>query len=47
VKAEGDKARLEKLLDYLRTGSPGSIVKKVFSSWGDYQGKYPAFRIEY
>jgi acylphosphatase len=47
VKAEGDEAQLEKLLDYLRVGSPGSIVKKVVFYWGDYQGKYSAFKVEY
>lgn len=47
VKAEGEKAQLEKLLDCLRIGPPGSIVKKVGSRWGDYQGNYPAFKIDY
>jgi len=47
VKAEGDKAQLDRLLEQLRTGPPGASVKRVEVDWSDYSGQFDNFSIRY
>ncbi len=47
VEAEGQKNRLEQLVAHLNMGSPASKVEKVITTWSEYTGKYPGFRIRY
>lgn len=47
VRAEGEKEKLEELLNYLRTGPSRAHVDRVDVEWSDYQGRYQGFSISY
>ncbi len=47
VKAEGERGRLEELIDRLKTGPPGARVEKVATNWSEYTGSYSGFSIRY
>jgi acylphosphatase len=47
VVAEGDRARLEKLVDYLGKGPPPARVVEVKTDWSEYRGIYRDFRVRY
>lgn len=47
IRVEGERQRLEKLVDYLHSGPPGSNVKEVDVSWSEYTGRYTGFNVEY
>jgi acylphosphatase len=47
VNAEGEKADLEKLLGYLKTGPPGSRVDEVKFDWAEYTGNFRDFSARY
>jgi len=47
VEAEGERKQLEKLIGYLKVGSPGARVEKVTVNWSEYTGKYSGFNIKY
>lgn len=47
VQAEGDKKRLEELLERLKAGPPGARVEKVETTWSDYKGLFKDFEIRY
>lgn len=47
VKAEGDKAQLDRLLEQVKTGPPGAWVKRVEVDWSDYSGQFDNFGIRY
>lgn len=47
VYAEGEKANLERLVGYLRTGSPASRVDEVVVDWPGGTGEFHDFRIRY
>lgn len=47
VQAEGERERLEKLIDYLKVGPRGARVEKVEARWSDYTGSYSEFGIRY
>ncbi len=47
VQAEGERGKLEKLIDYLKVGPPGARVEKVTSDWSEYSGSYSHFSIRY
>ena len=47
VRAEGERARLEKLISHLRTGPPRAVVEKIDVSWSEYSGGYSGFNIRY
>jgi len=47
VEAEGDKQRLDKLVEQLRIGPPGARVKRVEINWSDYSGQFSNFGIRY
>ncbi len=45
VYAEGDKPKLEKLLEFLKKGPPLARVDRVETVWGDSSGKHLDFSI--
>ena len=47
VQAEGEKIKLERLVGYLRTGSPASSVGEVITEWSDSTGEYTGFHITF
>lgn len=47
VFAEGERAQLEKLIGYLKIGSPASMVEGVTIEWAGCSGKYTTFSILY
>ena len=47
VHAEGERDKLEKLIDYLKLGPPGAKVERVESDWSEYTGAYSNFGIRY
>jgi acylphosphatase len=47
VQAEGKRAKLEKLIVYLKTGPPASRVANVTTEWSNFSGAYPTFSILY
>lgn len=47
VVAEGEKAHLEALLKFLRTGPSGARVERVEVKWGRSTGSFKGFEIKY
>ena len=47
VRAEGERQRIEKLVEYLKKGPPAARVEEVEVSWGAYTGDYSRFSIRY
>jgi acylphosphatase len=47
VMAEGERARLEQLLEILKTGPPRATVESVSVSWGEPGGEFTDFKIRY
>ncbi len=47
VQAEGERNKLEKLIDHLKIGPPGARVERVETSWSEYTANYPNFGIRY
>ena len=47
VQAEGERTKLEELIEYLKTGPPGARVEKTDITWSDYSGNYSCFSIRY
>jgi len=47
VNAEGEREKLQKLIDHLGVGPPAAKVEKVKTTWSEYTGSYPGFDIRY
>ena len=47
VQAEGERNKLEKLIEHLKVGPPAAKVEKVAINWSDYDGNYSSFSIRY
>ena len=47
VNAEGEREKLQRLIDYLRVGPPAARVEKVETDWSEYTGSYSGFDIRY
>jgi acylphosphatase len=43
VRAEGERANLEKLLEYLRKGPPAAGVEEVVVEWAEHRGGFTEF----
>lgn len=43
--AEGEKARVNDLVRFCRSGPPGARVMNVEVEWADYTGEFRGFRI--
>ncbi|MBF8304405.1 MAG: acylphosphatase-like protein [Dehalococcoidia bacterium] len=46
VQAEGNRDKLELLLDTVKVGPPGAKVEKVETIWSQYNGIFKAFEIK-
>ncbi len=47
VVAEGEKEKLEELIELLHVGPPHAVVEKVEVEWQDYTGDFDSFNIRY
>ena len=47
VVAEGQRERLERLLEHLRQGPRGARVHSVDVQWGEASGQYARFRVTF
>ena len=47
VNAEGEREKLQRLIDYLRVGPPAARVEKVETDWSEYTRSYSGFDIRY
>jgi acylphosphatase len=47
VRAEGERNRLEQLVNYLHKGPAAASVKRVETDWSEYTGDYSSFNIRY
>jgi acylphosphatase len=47
VQAEGEKAKLERLIGHLKMGPPGARVERVETDWSEHSGAYADFTIRY
>ena len=47
VQAEGEKQKLDRLIDQLNVGPSGARVKSVKIDWSDYSGQFTEFKIRY
>ena len=47
VQAEGERNKLERLIDYLKVGPPAAKVERVETNWSEYTGDYSDFNIRY
>lgn len=45
--AEGEKGKIESLIDRLREGPPISRVENVEVAWEEYTGEFSDFRVTY
>jgi acylphosphatase len=45
IQADGEKEKLEKLVEYLKIGPPAARVERVITTWSKYTGKYSHFTI--
>jgi acylphosphatase len=47
VRAEGERQKLEKLVEHLKAGPPAAWVKEVVAAWAEYTGDYARFSARY
>lgn len=47
VQAEGERNKLERLIEHLNAGPPGAKVERVEVNWSTYTGSYSGFAIRY
>ena len=47
VRAEGQRQKLEKLVEYLKAGPPAARVKEVGVEWEAYTGEFKGFNVTY
>ncbi len=47
VVAEGERERVEKLVEYLKVGPPVARVKRVVPIWSEYSARYSRFSARY
>ena len=47
VLAEGERNKLERLIDYLKVGPPGARVERVEANWSEHTGSYSNFSVRH
>jgi len=47
VQAEGERNKLERLIDHLKVGPPGARVERVEANWSEHTGSYSNFSVRY
>jgi len=44
---EGDKAKVEEMINWAKKGPPGAIVNHLDLTWEEYKGEFNNFEIRY
>jgi len=44
---EGEKADVEKLVEFCHQGPPGATVTRVEVTWEEYRGEFETFKLRY
>ena len=44
---EGDKEKIEKMIEFCKEGPPGAIVEKIDVNWEEYKVEFKDFKIIY
>jgi len=44
---EGERDKVDRLIEFCRRGPPGATVTRVDVTWGDYTGQFKSFSIRY
>lgn len=47
LEAEGEKIKIDELLQQLKIGPPDAIVEKIDTAFSAYQGHYKSFEVRY
>jgi acylphosphatase len=47
VMVEGERQKLEKLVEHLKAGPPAARVEEVAAEWAVYTGGFPSFKVMY
>ncbi len=47
VIAEGERDKLDRLIDRLKVGPPAAEVERVETTWSEYTGGYSSFSVRY
>jgi acylphosphatase len=47
VRVEGERPKLEKLVEYLKAGPPAARVEEVVAEWAEYTGIFSRFNVRY
>jgi acylphosphatase len=47
VRVEGERQKLEKLVEHLKAGPPAARVEDVSSVWSEYTGEFSSFKVSY
>ncbi len=47
LRAEGEKDKLEELVQILHIGPQGAVVERVNTDWSDYSGKFEDFKVRF
>ena len=47
VVAEGERDKLDRLMESLRVGPWGAVVERVEAAWLEYRGDYAGFSVRY
>jgi len=47
VRVEGERQKLEKMLDRLKVGPPAARVEDVNAVWSEYTGEFSSFKVSY
>lgn len=47
VHAEGEAVKIEKFIEFLKSGPPGAKVEKVDIEWLEFTGGYTGFQVIY
>jgi acylphosphatase len=47
IEAEGDRSKLEEMLDQLRIGPPEALVEEIDTKWSTYTGQHNNFDVRY
>jgi acylphosphatase len=47
VRAEGERQKLEKLVERLKKGPPAARVEEVITEWSEPAGEFSSFRVRY
>jgi acylphosphatase len=47
VMVEGERQKLEKLVEHLKAGPPAARVEDVIVVWSEYTGEFPSFKVMY